>query len=531
MTTPAPSGAEHDDDAAHLASLGYSYDTEFKRDMGLWGNVALGFTYLSPVVGVYTTIGAAVALAGPPAFWTLLLAGVGQLMVALVFGEIVSNFPVAGGVYPWSRRLWGPKYAWLNGWIYAIAINVTIASVAYGAGPFLLPMFDIEPTGISDVVIALVVLAFATLINFGGTKLLARVAFFGFVAEIVATVIIGAWLLFISRKHDLSALFTDFRPLELQNNQAFVFAFAAAAIMGIYLYYGFEACGDVAEEVKNPGKAIPRAMQMTIYIGGVASMFVALGLILAIPNYESVIDGTVTNPIDEVFSTEFGPIGYKLVLAVIVISFVSCTISLQAAASRLIYSMGRDRALPGAKYLARFNEKAHVPPYALLVSAAIPAIVIIGSLISADALLAIVSFASLGIYIGFQMVVLAALRARFLGWRPRGKFTLGRVGGFIVNFLALAWGVFGIGVLIWPAGDETTPWYDKWLVLISGLIVIVAGLIYLFTGRPDRHSTAPAGDAHTQPHPHVFVGPGITEEQIEHYELPEERAQHEPPTP
>lgn len=524
MSTSATGDARHDDDAAQLASLGYSYDTEFKRDMGLWGNVALGFTYLSPVVGVYTTIGAALAIAGPPAFWTLLLAGVGQLLVALVFGEIVSNFPVAGGVYPWSRRLWGPKYAWLNGWIYAIAINVTIASVAYGAGPFLLPIFGIEPSGPSDVVIALVVLLFATLINFGGTKLLARVAFFGFVAEIVASVVIGAWLLIVSRKHDLSVIFQDFRPLELQNGQAFVFAFAAAAIMGIFLYYGFEACGDVAEEVKDPGRAIPRAMQMTVYIGGIASMFIALGLILAIPSYEAVISGDDSDPITQIFATEFGPIGYKIVLGIIVVSFISCTISLQAAASRLIYSMGRDRALPGARLLSRFNEKAHVPPYALLVSAVIPAVVIVGSLISADALLAIVSFASLGIYIGFQMVVLAALRARLIGWRPSGKFTLGRVGGFVVNILALAWGIFGIIVLVWPAGDESTPWYDRWLVLISGLVVVVAGLVYLFAGRPDQHSTAPAGDAHTRPH--VFVGPAVTDEQAERFDLPQERDRH-----
>ena len=512
--------AQHDDDAAHLASLGYSYDTEFKRDMGLWGNIALGFTYLSPVVGVYTTIGAALAIAGPPAFWMLVLAGVGQLMVALVFGEIVSNYPVAGGVYPWSRRLWGKKYAWMNGWVYALALCVTIAGVAYGAGPFLLPIFGIEVAPGSEVVIALIVLAVATLTNLGGTKLLARVAFFGFVAEIVATVIIGGWLLVISRKHDLSVLFTDFRPAEAANGQGFIWAFAASAIMGIYLYYGFEACGDVAEEVRNPGKSIPRAMQMTIYIGGLASMFVALGLILALPDYQAILAGEVEDPIGQVFATEFGPVGYLIVLGVIVVSFISCTISLQAAASRLLYSMGRDRALPASKLLGRFNEKLHVPPFALLVAAVIPAIVIVGSLLSAEALLAIISFASLGIYVGFQMVVLAALRARIRGWQPRGKFSLGRVGGYAANVLALCWGIFGIVVLAWPAGDESTPWYDRWLVLISGVIVIVAGLIYLFAARPDRHSDAPAGDAHL---PH-FVGPAVTAHQVEHFEGPQERA-------
>lgn len=72
----------------------------FKRDMGFWGNLALGFTYLSPVVAVYTTLAIGLGIAGPPAFWVVMLAAVGQLLVALVFGEVVSQYPIAGGIYP-----------------------------------------------------------------------------------------------------------------------------------------------------------------------------------------------------------------------------------------------------------------------------------------------------------------------------------------------------------------------------------------------------------------------------------------------
>ncbi|MNP66705.1 hypothetical protein D3C76_1624450 [compost metagenome] len=98
-----------DADAERLASLGYK--SEFKRDMSLWANFALGFTYLSPVVGIYTLFASSLMLGGPPMIWALLIAGIGQLLVALVFGEIVSQFPLAGGVYPWARRLRGRKCA------------------------------------------------------------------------------------------------------------------------------------------------------------------------------------------------------------------------------------------------------------------------------------------------------------------------------------------------------------------------------------------------------------------------------------
>ncbi|MGK0714630.1 hypothetical protein ACR5KS_00940 [Leucobacter sp. W1153] len=62
-TTPV---TEHDEDAAHLASLGYSYDTTFKREMSFFGNVSLGFTYLSPIAGVYSMFAISLGTAGPP---------------------------------------------------------------------------------------------------------------------------------------------------------------------------------------------------------------------------------------------------------------------------------------------------------------------------------------------------------------------------------------------------------------------------------------------------------------------------------
>ena len=88
-------GAHGDDDAAQLRALGYV--SHFDRSMSLWQNFALGFTYLSPVVGVYTIFATTFAAGGPPMWWTYLFVGLGQLLVCLIFGEIVSQFPISGG--------------------------------------------------------------------------------------------------------------------------------------------------------------------------------------------------------------------------------------------------------------------------------------------------------------------------------------------------------------------------------------------------------------------------------------------------
>src|ERR1700722_17280628 len=104
------------EDAAQLQALGYT--SKFDRSMSQLENFSLGFTYLSPVVGVYSLFGIALAAGGPPMFWWYLLVGIGQMFVCLVFGEVVSQFPISGGLYPWARRLVGKRWAWMAGWVY-----------------------------------------------------------------------------------------------------------------------------------------------------------------------------------------------------------------------------------------------------------------------------------------------------------------------------------------------------------------------------------------------------------------------------
>ncbi len=279
----------HDhDDAAHLHALGYQ--SEFKRDMSPWANFSLGFTYLSPVVGVYTLFAYALATGGPPMIWSFLIVGVGQLLVALIFSEIVAQYPVAGGVYPWARRLWGRRYAWMTGWVYIVALLVTIASVVYGAGPYIAAAFGIEATVNNTILFALGLLALATVINFMGTKVLATAAILGFTAEILGALAVGGWLLFAHREHNIGIIFDSFGT---GGDGNYLWAFAAAALIGVYQYYGFEACGDVAEEVPNPGRLIPKAMRRTIYIGGAAATFVCLALVLAVTDIPAVIAGPI----------------------------------------------------------------------------------------------------------------------------------------------------------------------------------------------------------------------------------------------
>ena len=193
------------EDGEHLSVLGY--EDHFNRSMSFWANFALGFTYLSPLVGVYSLFATALAVGGPPSIFWIFIVGAGQLLVSLVFGEVVSQYPIHGGIYPWARRLWGRRYAWMAAWVYIWAMNVTITAVAeYGSG-FLASLFGIEITPLSTLLLTLALLLVALALNFSGTKTMARVAQIGLAAELVGVIGVGLYLLIFQRKQPFSVFF------------------------------------------------------------------------------------------------------------------------------------------------------------------------------------------------------------------------------------------------------------------------------------------------------------------------------------
>jgi amino acid transporter len=477
-----------DDDAAQLRALGYT--AKFDRSMSVWENFALGFTYLSPVVGVYSVFDVGMTAGGPPMLWSYFLAAIGQFIVCLTFCEVVSQFPISGGLYPWARRLVGKRWAWMAGWIYGWALFATVAAVAVGAGPFLATLlgFDATPGITTSIALALVLLS--TVVNLAGTKLLARVAMFGFICEIVGALVVGLYLLIFERHQPISVVFDTFG---LRQNGAYWPAFLAAAVVGLFTCYGFEACGDVAEETPNPGVSIPRAMRGTIYVGMSAAAFVCLALILAQPDIGKIVSGEIQDPIERLLITAFGHVGARLVVVVVMVSFISCILSLQAAASRLVFAYARDDMMIASPYFAKISPHTHVPVRALVLSGVLGGLIILLGLIYQDALTAIVSSAIVAIYGAFQMIVIGSLTARLRGWLPSGAFRLGRW-GLLINALGIVYGIGAIIDLLWPRMPDK-PWYINYSLSVSVAVVVGTGLLYMLLGRPYDRGAAPAGDA------------------------------------
>jgi len=481
--------APPDKDADQLRALGYV--SHFDRTMSKWENFSLGFTYLSPVVGVYTLFATSFMVGGPPMWWTYIGVGLGQLMVCLVFGEIVSQFPISGGIYPWARRLVGKRWAWMAGWVYGWALCCTMAGVATGVAPFLAQLFGVDSTPLATTVIALVLIVGTTLLNLSGTRLLARVAMFGFICELVGAILVGSYLLLFARHQPLEALIDT---TLVHTDGHYLPAFLASSLAAMFCYYGFEACGDVAEETPDASRQIPKAMRMTIYIGGAAALWVCLAFVLSIRDMNAVLSGTDKDPIVTLLRDAMGNMGFRAVIVVVLVSFISCLLSLQAAASRLVFAYARDQMIFGSNFLSRMSAGRHVPANALVVMGGIPAAIALSALWLQDAIATIISFAAVGIYIAFQMIVLAALIARSKGWRPAGPFTLA-AWGWCVNLLALAYGIGAIVNILWPRSPND-PWYVDYGMLATTVGVVFLGGFYMLIAKPYERGNAPAGDAH-----------------------------------
>jgi len=379
----------------------------------------------------------------------------------------------------------------MAGWIYGWALFVTLAAIATGAAPFIAQLVGIDPTARATTTIALMLIGITTLVNLSGTRLLARVSMFGLICELIGALVVGSYLLLFARHQPFSALL-DTKVLHVEG--AYWPAFLASALGAMWCYYGFEACGDVAEETPDAARTIPRSMRLTIYVGGVAALWVCLGFVLAVPDVNAVMSGKDKDPVVTVLKSAMGDTGLRLVIAVVSVSFMSALISLQAAASRLLFAYARDEMIIGSNRLRQLAPGRRIPANSLLVAGAVPALIALSAPWLQDAVATIISFAAVGIYIAFQMIVVAALVARTRGWRPAGAFTLG-VWGWPVNILALAYGIGAIVNMSWPRSPHD-PWFSNYGVLVTSAGILTLGAIYMVIGRPYIRGSAPAGDAH-----------------------------------
>ncbi|HEU0238769.1 MAG TPA: APC family permease [Micromonosporaceae bacterium] len=525
--TPAPTV----DEDARLQSLGYK--PQLSRVLGLFGNFSVAFTYLSPMVGIYSLFVLGVGTGGPGYVWLTWLPVIGMLFVALVFGELASHYPVAGALYQYSKFSVGASYGWFVGWFYGMALLITVAAVDTGVVGYVTALthnwfgWNFDPTDHNVIlVITVLLLLIQTTLNITGAKVMSRVAQLGVYVEILGTFGIAIVLAIHGFHHGLGFLFSTqdvqhaaHNPLGLDFGGNWLTGAALIAVLApVYIFYGFESAGDISEETKDAGRQVPKAMRWALIWGGIASFVLIAALLLAMPSGADPVGKTVAGG-GVAFILGQLPSGLQdILLVMIIFAFFSCGTSIQGASSRLAFSYARDGALPGSRWISRVNTRFRTPVNALLGGALVTVLFCLLVFYSPDhnvklgfitypaktnALVLLVSFGVSGIYLAFLLTVIAAAVARARGWVPAGAFRLGKW-GWTVTILAIAYlGLMLINVVA-PTG-LTSPRgffnYD-WITLLVMVVVAVVGVLFFVIGRPDRaiaqHVPAQAAPVHDE---------------------------------
>ena len=477
-----------DADAARLAELGYPQ--ELRRGLQVFGNVAMGFAAISPVVGLYAVALVGTTVAGPAWVWVLPVALAGQCLLIAVYAELASEFPMAGGAYQWSRRLMGGAYGWFNGWVAICAYAVANTTIAYLGAPWALTLFDIEATPHSIVAAGMVLVLVCSLAGSFGIRFLSRAVKAGIAAEALASVGIGLALLLVFREQDIS-IFGETLGAEALSGGSVLSGFLAALAVGGWVFIGFDACVAGAEETRDPARQVPRALWIASVAVATLVILNAVAVELAHPDPQAVVEGRDTDPVTTAVVGSFGSWSAKPFAAIVLVAFISCGIAAQSLTARTIYSMARDGVLPASGVLRRVDRRGS-PLGGLVVTAGVACI---GLLLGLDstAIGTLIVFGTVGIYVTFLLIALAALVARVRGsWRPSGDFRLGRA-GTAINALAVVWLAFETVNIAWPReslAPPDAPFYQVWAAPLVLAVIATSGLVYLATARPHDRARA-----------------------------------------
>lgn len=388
---------------------------------------SVGFATISPVVGIYSVMSLGAMSMGPSWVWVVPLCLLLQFGVALVYAELSSQFPLAGGCYQWVRRLVGDRLAWFTGFLYLASALASLTTVAYLGGFWLgLLATGAPPSANGQVLCGALLLALGLAVNLLGINPLKYFVNAGIVAEAIASIGIGVLLLLFFRNHPLDLLFSG--PGGTGDaDGSYLDGVLTALAVGGWAFLGFDACSQISEETTDARVSTPRAILRSMLVVGFTVMLTAFAVTLSYQDIGAVVSGQVVDPVTPAVVDAFGAWAERPFVAVVLIAFVACVVSVQTYIGRAIFGMARDAILPGSALLRRVDRRK--VPMAAMVCSTLLASLGLALGLNATAVGTLIAFGSGGFFVVFLIVAACALWARLVGrWDGQGRLAPGARG-------------------------------------------------------------------------------------------------------
>ncbi len=316
--------------------------------------------------GIFITSAESTRLVGSPG-WLLAawaLAGLLTITGALCCAELAAMMPRAGGQYVFLREAYGPRIAFIYGWMALLVVDPGLAAaLSIGLAQYLLAALGANPAATAPV-------AFACLIAFGaltlaGFRVSASVIRWTAVAKLA---IVGLLVLVAVTRTDAGsgaafATGTGSAPS--------LGALAGAVIAAFFGFGGWWELGRMSGEVDDPARTMPRALLGGVVLVTVIYALVSVAFVLAV---REPVGGSDEAFVAAIGAALFGDRAGRLLAAGVVIAVVGSLAAVMFGAPRVYVAMARDGLFPQA--LARVHGERGTSPGGTLIQVGLASVLV-----------------------------------------------------------------------------------------------------------------------------------------------------------
>ncbi len=454
-------------------------NTQLLREVG---KVGLIWASVGSIIGSGWLFGAQKGLiaAGPAAIISWVIGGVMIMVLALIHAELGGMYPVSGGTARFPHYAFGgaagASFGWFS-WLQAATVApIEVSAMITYAGHWSFAQSWVKTDGTlttSGLIIAIVLMAILTAVNFLGVKMLAAtnsaMTWWKIAVPLLTILVLALFNFHGSNFHAANG----FNP---NGVHGILLAVATSGI--IFSYLGFEQADQLAGEAKNPKKDIPFAIIGSILIGMFVYILLQVAFLVALP--PEAIGKTWDQTGHGLYTTFTGP--FAEVATLLSLGWLATIIYIDAvvspAGTGLIYITGSSRVSYG------LSRNGYVPtpfewtnerrvPWVGLIAAFITGCICFLPFPSWQSLVGLITSASVLMYAGAPLS-LGAFRRRL----PNADRPYVLPAAEILAPLGFA--ISGL-IILWSGWD--TDW-KLGIAILIGYVILAANLIFKWNDKP-----------------------------------------------
>ncbi|MBD0315695.1 MAG: amino acid permease [Nitrospiraceae bacterium] len=310
--------------------------------------------------GIFTTTGLLARDLGDPLTILMLwcIGGLFALGGAMIYGELGSILPHAGGDYVYLREAYGPLISFLSGWTsFTIGFGAAVAASAITFSSYALRVIPLDELGgWTAKGLSLTLLWTVTLLHSRGLATGGRLQRLLTTTKVIAVAGFILAGLFASGSH-----FPTLRPSG--TGPPALGATAIGLIIVIYCYLGWNVASYIAAEIQDPRHTLHRVM-----IGGtafVSGLYLLLNVVyLSALSITELAQEPIVPVAEKAAAALWGPASGSMVAALLSLSIAGAVSAMVWAGPRVYWAMARDGAI--SPWLAHLHPRTGVPVRAIL---------------------------------------------------------------------------------------------------------------------------------------------------------------------